>query len=58
MRHADKALAQIVQKSQFVKLAEALEKGNKLTANVCAWTIQKLDPVVSDGVLRVGRTVE
>ena len=58
MRCAENALVRYVQKGHFVKLVEVLEKGTKLTNKVCPWTIRKLDPLVSDGVLRVGGTVE
>ena len=54
MRCAENALVRYVQKGHFVKLVEVLEKGTKLTNKVCPWTIRKLDPLVSDGVLRVG----
>ena len=53
MRRFENALVRYVQKSHFVKLVKVLEKDTKLTNKVCLWTIRKLDPLVSDGVLHV-----
>ena len=54
MRSAELQLVRYEQRRHFSALIHTLERGKRLTANVCVKSLQKMSPFVSNSLLRVG----
>ena len=54
LKMAEELLVRYEQGRIFFALRQCLAEGKKLTSRVCDWSIRKLTPFISDGLLRVG----
>ena len=54
LKITEELLVRYEQGRSFSALRQCLAEGKKLTFRVCDWSIRKLTPFISDGLLRVG----